>query len=132
LLKSHDTTRRTAPAMFLLMLAFAVFAWGLHYKLSLYRSEATHHRQAAAKLLSQKERPFAGTGMERLLLHAVPIITRRACAATVAALPVTGDPAPFGGHASLVELEANQLAEPFRHLDPFDPRGPPIHCLTVS
>jgi hypothetical protein len=115
------------------MLAFAVFLWGLHSKLSLYRSEASQ-RQSVAKLLSPKERLFAGTEMERLLLHGlpVPIITHRASTATVAALPVTGDPAPYVRHAGLVELEANQVAEPYRRVDPFDPRGPPIHRLTVS
>jgi hypothetical protein len=108
------------------MLAFAVFAWGLHYKLTLYRSEASQ-RQSVAKLLSQKERLFAGTKMERLLLHGLPapVITSRASTATVAALPATGDPAPFVGHAGIVEQQANPVARPFLHLDPFDPRGPP-------
>lgn len=126
MLKSHDTTRRTAPAMFLLMLAFAVFAWGLHYKLSLYRSEATHHRQPAAKLLSQKERPSTVMQMEHFLHHGLPapVVARRALAAAVAALPSNGDAEP-GRYGSLVEPEANPVAEPFRHLDPFDPRGPP-------
>jgi hypothetical protein len=116
--------------MFLLVLAFAVFAWGLHYKLSLYRSEAAQHRQAAAKLLSQKERPFAGTEMERLLLHGLPVpVTARASAAPSAAtglaLPATGDLALLSGHAGLVEREVNRVAEQFRHRDPFAPRGPP-------
>jgi hypothetical protein len=112
--------------MFLLMLALAVFAWGLHYKLSLYRSEATQC-QSVAKLLSQKERPFAGTETERLLLRGLPgpVITSRASATSVAVLPAAGDPAFLGGHAGFVEREANQVAEPFRHHDPFDPRGPP-------
>ena len=116
--------------MFLLVLAFAVFAWGLHYKLSLYRSEAAQHRQAAAKLLSQKERPFAGTEMERLLLHGLPVpVTARASAAPSAAtglaLPAAGDSALLSGHTGLVEREVNRVAEQFRHRDPFAPRGPP-------
>jgi hypothetical protein len=111
--------------MFLLMLAFAVFAWGLHYKLSLYRSEATQ-RQSVAKLLSQKERPFAGKEMERLLRHGLPVAvnTRRASAATVADLPTNVDPAP-DGYAGSVEPQANPAAEPFRHPITFVPRGPP-------
>ncbi|WP_348268783.1 hypothetical protein P8936_06075 [Edaphobacter paludis] len=36
------------------MLAFAVFSWGVRYKVSLY-NPATH--MSAAKLLSQRERP---------------------------------------------------------------------------
>ncbi len=39
-------------------LAIAVFAWGLRYKLSLYNSAShTFHHVAAAKLLSNRERP---------------------------------------------------------------------------
>jgi hypothetical protein len=48
--------RRKSPALFLfLLLGFAVFAWGSHYKLSLYRSGGAR-RTVPAKLLSQKER----------------------------------------------------------------------------
>jgi hypothetical protein len=48
--------RRKSPALFLfLLLGFAVFAWGSHYKLSLYRSSGAR-RTVPAKLLSQKER----------------------------------------------------------------------------
>lgn len=36
------------------MLAFAVFSWGVRYKLSLYNPAA---HMSAAKLLSQRERP---------------------------------------------------------------------------
>ena len=112
--------------MFLLMLGLAVFAWGLHYKLSLYRSAAAHQRQPAAKLLSQKERPSAVMRMERLLYHGLPapVVTRRALAGTVAALPANGDAQP-DRRGSRVEPEANPVAERFRYLDSFDPRGPP-------
>jgi hypothetical protein len=42
----------------ILGLAIAVFAWGLRYKLSLYESQAPSvHHVAAAKLLSNRERP---------------------------------------------------------------------------
>ncbi len=38
-------------------LAVAIFAWGLHYKLSLYRSATrTVHHTVAAKLISDRER----------------------------------------------------------------------------
>ena len=43
-----------------MLLASAVFAWGLHYKLTLYRaSTQVEVRQPAAKLLSQRERAQA-------------------------------------------------------------------------
>ena len=54
-----STTRRTASGLFLATLAFAVFFWGLHYKLSLYRSNTAQHCSPEAKLLSQKERPVS-------------------------------------------------------------------------
>ena len=42
----------------ILGLAVAVFAWGLHYKVSLYKSAPVDwHRVASAKLLSNRERP---------------------------------------------------------------------------
>jgi hypothetical protein len=45
--------------LLVLGLAVAVFAWGLRYKLSLYRSAShnTTHHVAAARLLSNRERP---------------------------------------------------------------------------
>jgi hypothetical protein len=47
-----------------LVLAMAVFGWGLHYKLSLYHTAApATERQPEAKLLSQKERPQAASSV---------------------------------------------------------------------
>ena len=51
---------RSTPCLAVLMflLSFAVFAWGLNYKLSLYNSQATTSaHEPAAKLLSNQERP---------------------------------------------------------------------------
>jgi hypothetical protein len=45
----------------IVMLAFAVFSWGVQYKLSLYNSEA---HMSEAKLLSQKERPTTSEATE--------------------------------------------------------------------
>ena len=59
LLRLECATRRPAPAWLLVMLACAVFFWGLHYKLSLYRSESAQHSAPAAKLLSHRERPVS-------------------------------------------------------------------------
>ena len=53
-------------ALAAVLLGFAVFFWGLGYKLSLYDlpdSPSTHIAQA--KLLSQKERPSATQGLEQ-------------------------------------------------------------------
>lgn len=112
--------------MFLLVLAFAVFAWGLHYKLSLYRSAAASQQQPAAKLLSQKERPSAVMQMERLLHQGLPasVVTRRALPASVAALPSNGVP-ELSRCGDRVEPETTPVAERFRHLISFAPRGPP-------
>ena len=53
-------------ALAAVLLGFAVFFWGLGYKLSLYDlpdSPSTHIAQA--KLLSQKERPPAAQGLKQ-------------------------------------------------------------------
>jgi hypothetical protein len=54
---------RGTPALAALMfvLSFAVFAWGLHYKLSLYHSPAVASASAPAKLLSAQERTATRT-----------------------------------------------------------------------
>jgi hypothetical protein len=49
----------------LLMLAMAVFVWGLQYKLSLYHGkDAVAHSAPAAKLLSEKERPVTAVSLD--------------------------------------------------------------------
>ena len=56
-------------AVGILIVALAVFGWGLHYKMSLYDSPNSHSTAVPhAKLLSQKERPAASTeaGLIRL------------------------------------------------------------------
>lgn len=52
----EQTRRRGSQWMIvtIAMLAFAVFSWGVRYKLSLYNPAA---HMSAAKLLSQRERP---------------------------------------------------------------------------
>lgn len=45
----------------IVMLAFAVFSWGVQYKLSLYNPSA---HMSEAKLLSQEERPSVSQVME--------------------------------------------------------------------
>jgi hypothetical protein len=63
-MKSETKTRRSTflvvvPAsLFVCLLAFAVFGWGLHSKLSLYHVGAqTSSKIPVAKLLSERERP---------------------------------------------------------------------------
>jgi len=75
LLKFVRTNRIKSPALLLFtMLSFAVFLWGIQYKLSLYHSEVVRRAVPVAKLLSQKERPSFSTQLERFLLteHPVP------------------------------------------------------------
>jgi hypothetical protein len=52
----------------IVMLAFAVFSWGVRYKLSLYNPAA---HMSAAKLLSQRERPAT---FEATKLAADPLV----------------------------------------------------------
>lgn len=52
----------------IVMLAFAVFGWGVRYKVSLYNPAA---HMSAAKLLSQRERPAT---FETIKLAAHPLI----------------------------------------------------------
>ncbi len=54
-----STARRlplSASVLLMLMLGFAVFGWGLHYKLSLYSHSVSPSVRQPAKLLSQQER----------------------------------------------------------------------------
>lgn len=56
--KTHSARKWNALALLILGLAVAVFAWGLRYKLSLYKSApVTVHHVSSAKLLSNRERP---------------------------------------------------------------------------
>jgi hypothetical protein len=55
------------------MLGFAVFLWGVQYKLSLYCSEATQRTIPAAKLLSETEQPISGTQLNRFLAVGNPL-----------------------------------------------------------
>jgi hypothetical protein len=52
----------TIRAVGILIVALAVFGWGMQYKMSLYDSPSNHSGAIPhAKLLSQKERPAAST-----------------------------------------------------------------------
>jgi hypothetical protein len=67
----------------MLLLAFAVFGWGLHYKLTLYEQAApVQASEPAAKLLSERERgpakanPAAAESAKPLLdaVHVIPAV----------------------------------------------------------
>jgi len=92
-----DITSRctyTIRAVGILIVAFAVFGWGLHYKMSLYASPSSHSTAVPhAKLLSQKERPPASTeaGSTRLESRRQPssiFYPAVVLAAIVAGLPI--------------------------------------------
>ena len=58
---SRHFTKMPLLRLLMVLLGVAVFAWGLHYKLSLYNQTERQVAQApAAKLLSQQERPATG------------------------------------------------------------------------
>jgi hypothetical protein len=60
LLKVDSKARNRNPALtFAVLLALAVFCWGLRYKLSLYHTVKSDGTAQAAKLLSQRERAVA-------------------------------------------------------------------------
>ncbi len=74
-------------ALFVFLLAFAVFGWGLHSKLSLYKIDAQSSSQTpVAKLLSERERASVSATAEHL---PVPPVTRRAgaCACAMFVIP---------------------------------------------
>jgi hypothetical protein len=99
----------------MLLLAIAVFSWGLKYKLSLYdlpTNPSTH--MAEAKLLSNKERPSLSNVTElAVALVAQPILTV-AFAYLIGAMLVGLD--PFGSrraqkdvrHSARVPKQPNQ------------------------
>ena len=76
---------RFAIGVSILLLAFAVFGWGLHSKLSLYHARARASQTAPiAKLLSERERP-TDTAQHSDVNHAD--LHRTALASAVILLP---------------------------------------------
>jgi len=74
LLLSNKTNRQQLPALLLvLLLGFAVFLWGMRYKLSLYQSDAAQRAVPAAKLLSQKERPVSSDKLANSFIAGQPL-----------------------------------------------------------
>lgn len=88
-----NTSRRPSRLLNLVMLllAFAIFSWGVQYKLSLYDPPAkTSTRMAEAKLLSQKERTSVPNVSESALDHAaqphLPVVFAYLATAIILAL----------------------------------------------
>jgi len=120
-------TRRAKPALFLVMLALAVFGWGLHYKLSLYRSRSHLARPAqAAKLLSQKERPVSGLQVERLLSRGslLPAASQRTVAGAAALAAFAGTQPALERAGGLSGLPHAPRANLLYRI-PSNPRAPP-------
>jgi hypothetical protein len=92
----------------LLMLAMAVFAWGLQYKLSLYKSNTIAHTAPEAKLLSEKERPLAAQALDTQApqLPALPL----APALMVLAMALAFDPAM--GYFRSYDAQRVQIPQP--------------------
>jgi hypothetical protein len=121
------TIRRDAQTLTLtVLLAFCVFQWGLHYKLSLYHVVANEQSRPAAKLLSQRERPVASVHTEGFLLSGSPIPTASLSipSAFAAFLTNTSLAIPFG-YMGAVEALPGPDASCLRHPGPCSLRGPP-------
>jgi hypothetical protein len=127
MLKFQSTPRHTAQTLILGVLGLAVFVWGLHYKISLYQSEAAQRSVPAARLFSQKERPVAGTQMEKRLRpgQLVAKFTHRVLGDTVAALPLNAH-ASAKTNTETIAGQSNPGGPHLQHLILADLRGPPI------
>ena len=122
------TTRRIAQTSILAILALAVFAWGLQYKLSLYRPEVNQSSLLAAKLFPPKERLVSSAQRQRTLCAGRPasLISRQLFTSASAALPTSGFAVRRPEYAQRVKLRSTpvEARSPYRDLQ--NPRGPPI------
>ncbi|WP_158824199.1 hypothetical protein [Granulicella sp. S156] len=125
----HSTARRKSPALMLAVaLAFAVFVWGLQYKVSLYYSAAAQHAIPAAKLLSQRERPLASAPLERLTLEGLPLaaFTSKLLHSTVAELPANAHLEALERSGERLRTQPSFNASDSRHFSRIAPRAPPF------
>ena len=99
------------------MLVFAVFSWGVRYKLSLYNPAA---HMSAAKLLSQRERPATFEATKLVadpLIHSGPITLFALAASAMLAGLCTLKPAFFlrnAGHQTQLPKQPSQTFFFFR------------------
>jgi hypothetical protein len=129
LLLDERSIRRPSWALApVLVLAIAVFAWGLHYKLSLYHSEARRAGGPEAKLLSPKERS-ASIGKIETTTFAKSLFT-----APDRPIHPTGTAFPSGLFLganlrieSFLQPQHGPSAPRFPLFSISNPRAPPIH-----
>jgi len=112
-----------------LVLALAVFAWGLQYKLSLYHSEARRTGVPEAKLLSPRERPASIAQLEAASLTC-PLFstTDRYTVPTAAALPSDSYLDVGLRIEHFLRPQQDPSAPRFRFFSLSNPRAPPIHA----
>jgi len=128
LLQGESSIRRRLPTLVpVLLLAFAVFAWGLQYKLSLYHSETRQTGVPEAKLLSPKERLTAP--LETVALTgSLFIASNRNIVPTAAAFPSHSF---FGAELridGLLQSNRGSSAPQFPLLSSSNPRAPPLRA----
>jgi hypothetical protein len=122
-----SSQRNSPKSLLALMLGFAVFLWGVQYKLSLYCSEATRRAIPAAKLLSEAEQPISSARLDRFLAVGRPLsaATRKPIRdASIAAM----EDVRFSHFDRAVEIRQQlyQAATCFPRLIQSHPRAPPI------
>lgn len=92
-LTSYNARKWNTFALSILGLAIAVFAWGVHYKVSLYKHPPTAmHHGVSAKLLSDRERPVADISVEIERATTPVIVVAGFCAALVLFTSLLLDP----------------------------------------
>jgi hypothetical protein len=122
-----NTSRRQSQMMSLgmLLLAFAVFSWGVQYKLSLYNPPAkASARMAEAKLLSQKERASVANASESTLARAAQPILPVVFAYVASAMLIALGLFPSASSQSNVRSSAQLPKQPSQSFFFFRP--PPV------
>src|ERR1700761_7397652 len=120
-------TTRTAQRPILAILAFAVFAWGLQYKVSVYQTETAQHSVLGAKLFSQKQRLTSGVQKQRSLRSGRPASAAglRPFTTSASGLP-TKAPALALSRFQRIARPLGRLEAPSPYLNSPQSRGPPI------
>jgi hypothetical protein len=128
-LRLFDTSsqRRSPRSLLALMLGFAVFLWGVQYKLSLYCSEATQRTIPAAKLLSETEQLISSAQLNRFLAVGRPLSIATRKPIHGASIAATED-VRLSHFVRSVEMwqQFYQAATCFPRLIQSNPRAPPI------
>jgi hypothetical protein len=124
----RHTTRRIAQTSILAILGLAVFAWGLQYKLSLYRPEANRNSVLAAKLFPPKERLVSSAQRQRTLCSGRPasLVGRQVYSSASAALPADSCAPPRLEYTQGMTPRSTPVEARSPYRNPRNPRGPPI------